>query len=60
MSVEEVAVAILEDDEQDQWDYDNRGCECEQDWNCHLHKNRVGTWLETRYDHLYDGDDCRY
>jgi hypothetical protein len=26
------------------------GCECEQDWNCALHADRAGTWIETRYD----------
>jgi hypothetical protein len=25
-------------------------CECEQDWNCPLHQNRRGTWIETRYE----------
>lgn len=30
------------------------GCECEQDWNCPLHANRNGTWIETRYDGLPD------
>lgn len=32
------------------------GCECEQDWNCPLHANRRGTWIETRYDGCYDGE----
>lgn len=27
------------------------GCECEQDWRCHLHKG-LPTWLETRYSEL--------
>lgn len=30
------------------------GCECEQDWNCPLHKSRVGTWLERRYDNEFE------
>jgi len=33
---------------------DSIGCECEQDWNCPLHRDRAGTWVETRYDHLID------
>lgn len=24
-------------------------CECEMDYNCHLHSGRNGTWIETRY-----------
>jgi hypothetical protein len=32
-------------------------CECEIDWNCPLHANRVGTWLERRYED--SGDDDR-
>lgn len=32
------------------------GCECEVDWNCPLHAHRAGTWLETRYDGLDDGE----
>ena len=24
-------------------------CECEIDWNCYLHSNRAGTWIETRF-----------
>lgn len=34
--------------------YDDLGCECEQDWNCGLHRNRVGAWTETRYDGCAD------
>jgi hypothetical protein len=25
------------------------GCECEVDYNCHLHAHRAGTFIETRY-----------
>ena len=34
------------------------GCECEIDWNCPMHQNRVGTWIETRYAGL-DEDEAR-
>ncbi len=37
------------------------GCECEQDWTCGPCKaaGRFGgyTWIETRYDGIYDPDE---
>ena len=40
--------------EYQQYMEENPGCECEQDWNCGLHQNRRGTWIETRWDGLDD------
>lgn len=41
--------AWLERDDVDEF---TQGCECEMDWNCPLHQNRRGTWIETRYEGL--------
>lgn len=46
---------VTEDVEWEQYAEDAQNmCECEQDWNCHLHQNRQGTFVETRYAGLDD------
>lgn len=40
-------------------DYDEGGCECEQDWDCGRHGGPRLTWIETRYQGL-DEDEGRH
>ena len=54
--IDENGKATLFVEAQSEDDDQYAGCECEQDWNCGLHRNRAGTWTETRSER-YEADD---
>ena len=48
-----VSLGVREDDV---WPEPEPGCECEIDWLCPLHRNRRGTWIETRFEDRWDDE----